>query len=528
MPNIQHFPFDIVNLDLIKEYRYGKNWPVVYIQENGKQAYIGQSTNVHLRTKQHLKNQDRQKLTDMYIITDDEFNMSVAYDIESLLIEYMSADQKFELQNRNDGLRNHNYFDREKYRSKFETVIWKKLRELKLAIKSYTDLKNSDIFKFSPYKTLTADQRDKTDMIYEDFKLGRKVRYLINGNPGTGKTVLAIYLLKFLKDNMETKNLEIGFVVPMTSLRKTIKRVFRKIKGLEASMIIGPNDVVKKNYDLLIVDEAHRLSRRKNITNYASFDKTNRILGLDNNGTQLDWIKMSAENYILFYDPNQSVKPSDINPQEFDNLDAIREELESQLRVEGGEEYIQFVEDLFNMKKPILNIKNEYEVLTFDNINSMTKKIKEKEAVYKLCRIVAGYAWPWHTKDPKTAKQDYDFELDKIKFTWNSTAQDWVNSDNAINEVGCIHTIQGYDLNYVGVIIGPELSYDKVNKRLVVDKKKYFDRNGHAGITDPNELEGYIKNIYKTLLTRGIKGTYIYVVDKNLREYLYNIINRKL
>lgn len=89
----------------------------------------------------------------------------------------------------------------------------------------------------------------------------------------------------------------------------------------------------------------------------------------------------------------------------------------------------------------------------------------------------------------------------------------------AINEVGCIHTVQGYDLNYVGVIIGPELYYDKNAKKFGINKEKYFDINGRNGIVDPDELERYIVNIYKTLLTRGIKGTYIYIVDKNFRQY---------
>ena len=102
----------------------------------------------------------------------------------------------------------------------------------------------------------------------------------------------------------------------------------------------------------------------------------------------------------------------------------------------------------------------------------------------------------------------------------NSTTDSWVNSKEATNEVGCIHTIQGYDLNYAGVIIGADLRYNKLAQKLVVDKASYYDFNGKRSLKDPNELEFYIKNIYKTLLTRGVKGTYIYVCDKDLRDYL--------
>jgi len=154
----------------------------------------------------------------------------------------------------------------------------------------------------------------------------------------------------------------------------------------------------------------------------------------------------------------------------------------------------------------------------------MFADIKEKDKKHGLSRMVAGYAWPWHTK---TGAKDYDIEIDGYKAVWNSTATDWVNSPNAINEVGCIHTVQGYDLNYVGVIIGQEFGYDPEKKKFFVDKEKYLDRNGRAGITDPTELEQYIKNIYKTILTRGIRGTFVYVCDEGLRIYLEELLDRR-
>jgi DUF2075 family protein len=131
--------------------------------------------------------------------------------------------------------------------------------------------------------------------------------------------------------------------------------------------------------------------------------------------------------------------------------------------------------------------------------------------------VVAGYAWDWKTKD---GKSDYDIEIDGLKMIWNSTNSDWVNSKNAINEVGCIHTVQGYDLNYTGVIIGPEISYDPKEHKILIHKDKYLDFNGRRSIRNDEELKFYILNIYKTLLTRAIYGTYVYVADENLRNYL--------
>ena len=98
-------------------------------------------------------------------------------------------------------------------------------------------------------------------------------------------------------------------------------------------------------------------------------------------------------------------------------------------------------------------------------------------------------------------------------------SDDFINSANAINEVGCIHTTQGYDLNYAGIIFGNEISYDPLSNEIIILKENYFDRNGKLSIVDPEELKAFIINIYKTILLRGIKGTYVYVCDKALRQY---------
>jgi DUF2075 family protein len=526
MSDIKTFSFNKEDLGQIKSYKFGKNWPVVYILENGQEMYIGETIRAHQRTKEHLDNPQRQNLKNIHIITDEEFNVSATLDIESWLIQYISADGRFVLQNGNGGLKNHNYYDRFKYKAKFE-IVWNNLREQGIAKNTLADLKNSDLFKYSPYKSLTEDQFFVAKNIFEDIRNNEINTFIVNGKPGTGKTILATYLFKYLKEQEETKHLNIGLVVPMAGLRKTISKVFSKIKGLKSNMVIGPNDVVKQKYDLLIVDEAHRLQRRKNIMGYGAFDNVNKNLGLGNEGTQLDWIMKSSQHQVLFYDKNQSIKPSDIRAEDFQKLHSKRYELSMQMRVEAGEEYINSIEDFFDLKIPKTTSFSNYDFRIFDDIENMVNEIKSKDKAHKLARVVAGYAWPWHTKPGSKSKQKHDIEIDGLQLVWNSTAQDWVNSANAINEVGCIHTVQGYDLNYVGVIIGPEFSYDVENKKFKVDKEKYFDINGRNGVTNPDELERYIINIYKTLLTRGIQGTFIYIVDENLRKYFKEKLGHK-
>lgn len=526
MSEIKTFPFEKERFESIKSYKFGRNWPVVYVLEDKKEIYIGQTVSVHARAKQHFENPERRKLERMHIISDDEFNVSAALDIESWLIQYIAADGKYTIQNGNGGLKNHNYFDKVKYKTKFE-LVWETLRETGIVQNTLTHLKNSDLFKYSPYKTLNEDQLAVAKAIVRDLKKMDSATFIISGKPGTGKTILATYLCKFLQEKDETKDLKVGLVVPMSSLRATIGKVFSKIKGLKSRMVIGPSDIIKNPYDLLIVDEAHRLQRRKGIMGYGSFDTVNKKLGLSKNATQLDWIMQSSRYQIFFYDANQSIKPADVRPEDFDLLAARKYELKSQMRVEAGDDFINFAEALFDLRQPEKTIFSNYDFRVFDDVRSMIETIKERDKEHKLARVVSGYAWPWHTKPNLKSQQEYDIEIDGLKLIWNSTTNDWVNSPNALNEVGCIHTIQGYDLNYVGLIVGPEVSYDPIYKKLNVDKKKYFDINGRKGIENSDELERYIKNIYTTMLTRGILGAYIYIYDRDFREYLKNLIAPK-
>lgn len=508
--------FSETSIANLKSTAYTFDWPIVYLLENGKEAYVGETKSAYDRLRQHLKNKDRQRLKSAHLIIDEEFNKSASLDTESWLIQYMAADEKFLLQNGNGGITNHSYYDREKYRAKFE-LLWSELQKKGLANKDLIQLRNSDVFKYSPYKALTNEQMSIVKLIDADLSLHDYKTYVINGEPGTGKSVLATFLAKYLIESEKNPELKIALVIPMTSLRTTLQRVFRKVKGLSSSMVIAPNQVMGKEYDLIIVDEAHRLRQRKNLSGYAPFDAANKFYGLGNQGTQLDWILRASKSQVLMFDENQSVMPGDIPTEVLKNLDAERFVLTSQLRVQAGEDYIKFIDDVLNMRKVEKKNFGNYDLRYFNSASELVGAIKQRNKEHGLSRTVAGYAWDWKTKK---AGEKVDFTLDGTDFVWNSTATDWVNSPNAINEIGCIHTVQGYDLNYVGVIIGPEISYDKANHKLIIDRNKYRDINGKRSMTSPEELDRYITNIYKTLLTRGIKGTYVHAVDKSMEYYI--------
>ncbi len=512
MPNIKTFSFDEKGIQDIRKFKYGSNWPVVYILENSKELYVGESVSAYARAKQHLSNVERQSLKNIHVISDSEYNKSATLDTESSLIEYLVVDGVYAVQNSNKGLQNHEYFDRERYQAKFEE-LWLALQKKHIARQDLLQLRNSDIFKYSPYKTLTDEQYLVATELLAEIAKDVSQAYLVHGGPGTGKTILAIYLVKRL---VEEDGKKVALVIAMTSLRKTLKRVFRNIPGLNSSMVIGPSEVVGGEYDVLIVDEAHRLRRRVNITNYQSFDNVNERLGLDKEGTELDWIIKSSKQAVLFFDEKQTVRPSDISSEMINTVTSRIFYLKAQIRVKGGEGYLRFVDALLEVDDSVPTDFSVYDFVIYDDVGRMVEDVKKLNEEHQLCRIIAGYAWEWRSRDNKNIP---DIVIGDAELYWNSVTNDWVNSPNALNEVGCIHTIQGYDLNYAGVIVGPEISHDPKSKEIIIKRDAYFDANGQRGVSDDLELKRYIINIYKTLLTRGILGTYVYICDTNLREY---------
>jgi DUF2075 family protein len=249
--------------------------------------------------------------------------------------------------------------------------------------------------------------------------------------------------------------------------------------------------------------------------------------------TQLDWIKEQSDHQVFLLDSAQSVRPADLPAEVLSlMLDEVRArgrhyQLASQLRVQGGADYITYIRRVLSDDPPPPAPFAGYDFRLFDDLAVMTRELGTREEQFGLARLVAGYAWEWRSRRDRSL---YDIELDGVRLRWNSTAVDWVNSPKAMHEVGSIHTVQGYDLNYAGVIIGPDLRWEIERQCLKFDRSRYFDSKGmennrQLGIVyDDDDLLRFVTNIYSVLLTRGIKGTYVYVCDRPLREHLRRFI----
>ena len=556
---VNRYDFNANVFDKLKNAHYAKDlWPIVYILSDGdvKLAYVGETTDTYARLNTHLQNSAKNQLSVVHLINSEKFNKSATLDIESNLIKYISGDGQFQLLNGNLGLANHNYYQKKEVYWDIFRSIWNKLRAEGISKHSIEHIDNSDLFKYSPYKSLTIEQRDGLLMILKGLLDNKTKNLVIEGGAGTGKTILAVFLFKLLNSKNDDVNFrefgdhekefidtvqklkikypkpKMALVVPMASFRNTLKKVFKNVKDLNANMVIGPADIVKDHFDIVIVDESHRLRRRKNLGSYFhAFDVVCEKLYLDKNScSEVDWVIKQADRSVFFYDENQSIKPSDARKADFDKLKSAAttktDVLKSQFRVKGGNGYVKYIDSLLNGRLEDLQRSfksKEYEFLLFDSIEHMVSQIKQRDEETGLSRVIAGFSWPWVSKNNKEA---FDIEIDNLRLRWNSVADDYINSPNAINEVGCIHTTQGYDLNYAGIIFGNEIGYDPEKNEIVIYKENYYDKNGKNAISDPNELKEFIINIYKTIMLRGIKGNYIYFCDKNLRQYFSNFIER--
>ncbi|MGV3725087.1 DNA/RNA helicase domain-containing protein [Hydrogenophaga sp.] len=345
---------------------------------------------------------------------------------------------------------------------------------------------------------------------------------IIEGGPGTGKSVVAVNLLATLRE---------GFVVKYISKNAAPRAVYsdKLIQTPENSHLVNLfggsgsfTEVAQDSFDVLVVDEAHRLTEKSGFYGNLGTHQVKELID-------------AAKCSIFFIDEDQRVTLKDVGSKAVIRDFAVARgaeieefSLTSQFRCAGSDGYLAWVDDVLQIRPTANNTLEDipFDFQVFDDPAEMHAAIEAKNGNNR-ARVVAGYCWPWASKkNPKLM----DLIIGDYERQWNLDADGslWIVAPESVQQVGCIHTCQGLEVDYVGVIIGPDLVMDDKNLKSVPRARDRHDKTmkGFVKMSKEQPAEAarladtIIKNTYRTLLTRGMKGCYVYATDANLVEYL--------
>ena len=381
---------------------------------------------------------------------------------------------------------------------------------------------------------------DEQKVVYETIlnlstkcqKDNKKRTIIVEGGPGTGKTVVAINLLAELTKRDQfaqyvSKNsaprIVYGYKLKGSMKRNSVDNLF---KGSGCY-----TDAPLNSIGTILADEAHRLN-----------EKSGMFQNLGEN--QIKEIIHASRCSVFFIDESQRVTTSDIGSVEeiekwakMEHSEVFRMELISQFRCNGSDGYLAWVDDVLQIRDTAnYDLEGiDYDIRICDSPMEMEHIILEKNSIRNRARILAGYCWNW----PKETRNDvnyHDIKIGDYGISWNLDGGDaFAINPDSVHEAGCIHTSQGLEFDYVGVIIGDDMRYE--NGEIITDysKRAKTDQSmkGIKGIAKNNPQEAnrladeIIKNTYRTLMTRGMKGCYVYCTDSKLSEYLKERLNKE-
>ena len=381
---------------------------------------------------------------------------------------------------------------------------------------------------------------DEQKVVYEDVirisercqRDGRKRTVICKGGPGTGKTVIAVNLLSELTRRNQLVQYVSKNSAPRQVYVKKLKGALKKssidnmFKG-SGTYVEAPNNMA----GTLLVDEAHRLN-----------EKSGMFHNLGEN--QIKELIHASLCSVFFIDEDQRVTMDDIGSVDQikrwareENSDVYEMELVSQFRCNGSNGYLAWLDDVLQIRNTANTDLDDidFDIRICDTPNEVRDLIIEKNRTTNKARILAGYCWNWNKAQAKNSEY-HDIKIGDFEMSWNLYGgEPFAVSDTSVNEIGCIHTSQGLEFDYIGVILGEDIRYKDgrvitdYSKRAQTDQslrgiKKLSKSNPEEAQTRADQI---IRNTYKTLLTRGMKGCYIYCVDHELEDYLKERLKQK-
>lgn len=362
---------------------------------------------------------------------------------------------------------------------------------------------------------------------------GKKQVFIVEGGPGTGKSVLAVNLLV----NLTSNGIASQYVTKNQAPRDvySVRLSDSHKKSYINNLFVGSGQFTETQADTmgaLIVDEAHRLNMKSGL--YSNLGEN-----------QIKEIIKTARFSVFFVDDYQRIHIKDIGSVK--SIQSYAEELgaeihlghlSSQFRCNGSDGYLSWLDNALQIRETanIRLTEEDYDFRIYDSPTEMFAEIRRKNELNNKSRVVAGYCWDWKSKKDN---KEYDIEIPqfffKKKWNLNNSNEPWLIGRDSIEQVGCIHTCQGLELDYVGVIVGPDISY-KGNRIITNAFKRSNNDHSVKGFktlhrSNPTEAlhvaDDIIKNTYRTLMTRGMKGCYVYFCDNALAEHFRQLLVKK-
>ena len=435
---------------------------------------------------------------------------------------------------KNDAARLQDYILRYVRYCSSEDIIWKidngRLRPSKQLADSLTSmLKGNEEF------MMLDDQKvvyEAAVYLAKKAQEGKKQVLIVEGGPGTGKSVLAINLLV----NLTAEGIASQYVTKNSAPRAvySVKLSGNFRKTYINNLFVSSGSFIEtmpNTLGALIVDEAHRLNM-----------KSGMMCNLGEN--QIKEIIKTARFSVFFVDDYQRIHMRDVGSVKYIKqcaedmgADVHLEHLSSQFRCNGSDGYLSWLDNALQIRETanIRLTEEDYDFRIFDSPTEMFEEVKRKNESNNRSRVVAGYCWDWNSKQNHMA---YDIVIPQFGFRkqWNFYSNEpWLIGERSIEQIGCIHTCQGLELDYVGVIVGLDMTYR--HNRIVTDglKRSTMDQSlkGFKTILKKNPKEALqtadaiIKNTYRTLMTRGMKGCYVYFCDQALADHFRELMAEK-
>ena len=355
---------------------------------------------------------------------------------------------------------------------------------------------------------------------------------LVKGGPGTGKSLIALNILAEVAAKKKKILLASKSKPFRDGLQAWVGPTGRNI--FVSPYSLTPSRMEENGLDVLLIDEAHRIETSNVYQHMRAADRSDMPM--------VDQLIRCAKTTVFFIDDKQRVRHQEIGNSSFirnsaQKLKATVEEVEllSQFRCMGSNDYLEWIESVlgYTDQKKILKDDKLFEFKIFNSPAELYDELKKKEAEKaNSARLVAGYCWPWHDPRPDGTLVN-DVKIGDFEMPWETKGEhavggypvwyQWVYKPNGFRQVGCIYTAQGFEFDYIGVIIGPDLKYNKETDSLSGDMSETKDPTLRK---DPSNFETYMKNVYRVLLTRGMRGCYVYFTNKETEVYFRRRMER--